>query len=123
MVDVLAFAAAVGARRKLWNPVTKVERERIRLDVFERQNYVPLINLLAVTRDGNVRVLADDDEMEERRADIFEGYANGGLDFLKEELRGSSDYLESIVLMFDRERRVEPDSKSGFDLRDIIEAG
>lgn len=124
MVDVLAFAAAVGAKRKRWREASKrSDGDPIRLEVFEGQNYVPLINLLAVTRRGNVEILSDNDGMEEERARIFEGYVNGGLDFLKTELRGSPDYLEAIVGMLNREMKMEPESTGGFDLRDLTRSG
>jgi dnd system-associated protein 4 len=38
------------------------------------------------------------------RNQIFEEYANGGLELLQNELRGAVDYTERIVLMLSYER-------------------
>lgn len=119
-VDVLAFAAAVGANRDRWIPVEDSDGEPIRQEVFDRQNYTPLINLLAVLKEGDARVLADIDEMEEKRAEIFEGFANGGLEILAEELRGSSDHLETLVLLLAEQGSEAQGEPGEFDLRDLL---
>src|SRR5262245_21809888 len=90
--DVLAFAAALGATRRFPIELGEATTEPIRQEVFDRQGYDTLINLLAVHHADDPLVLADSDEMEDRRITIFEEYANGGLQILQEELKGSVDY-------------------------------
>ena len=102
--DVLAFAAAVGASRGRRRSFSQSTREPIRQEVFERQNYVPLMNLVAVFANRDAKVLADTDEMEEARAVAFEEYASGGLEILEQELEGAVDYLSAILLIVASER-------------------
>ena len=108
--DVLAFAASLGASRKRRRPFSQSTREPIRQEVFERQNYVPLMNLIAVFAQRDAQVLADTDEMEEARALAFEEYASGGLEILEQELEGAVDYLSSILLIIASERRREEEA-------------
>ena len=105
--DVLAFAAALGASRRRRRELSQSTREPIRQDVFERQNFVPLMNLVAIFATGDANVLADTDEMEEARAAAFEQYASGGLEILEQELEGAVDYLSAILLIIASERRGE----------------
>ena len=105
--DVLAFAAGIGASRRRRRAFSQSTREPIRQEVFERQNFVPLMNLLAVFATGDATVLADTDEMEEARAAAFEQYASGGLEILEQELEGAVDYLSAILLIIASERRGE----------------
>jgi len=94
--DVLAFAAALGASRGVRAPLSGTARDPIRHEVFEHQGYDSLINLLAVCTTEDPLVLADRDDMEEKRATIFEEHANGGLQILQEELRGIVDNTERL---------------------------
>ena len=116
-VDVLAFAAAVGANQGRWEKVEEADGEPIRLEVFERQDYVGLINLLAVLHADSVQVLASGDDNEEQRAQIFEGYAKGGLQVLADELRGMPDYLEHILLLLTRHEGRQERPPGHVDLR------
>ena len=119
--DVLAFAASVGAAKKRRKKFAESTKEPIRYEVFERQNYVPLMGLLAVCAEGDPRVLADTDEMEDRRATIFEEFASGGLEIIDQELRGTGDYQAALLLMISAERSsTDPDSAEGFDLDKLL---
>jgi dnd system-associated protein 4 len=106
-VDVLAFAATVGATRNHKVPFDEVTKEPIRQDVFDRQGYDTIMNLLAVYETGSLTVLSDADEKIEQRASIFEAYANGGLEILKEKFKGSSDYMNEILLMINERKKKE----------------
>ena len=122
MVDVLAFAAAVGASRGRWNAVDDADGsiDPVRLEVFERRNYIWLIDLLAVSRDRDLRVLADD--MESRRVEIFEGYLDGGLRYINGKLTGRSDYMDHIVEVVEQQLEGQRETPVDFDLRDILGA-
>lgn len=89
--------------------------EPIRLEVFERQGYDTIINLLALAETKDPRCLAQNDEAENLRATIFEEYANGGLDILQRELHGVDDPLHHLLLMIQAEHQKE-DSSDQFDL-------
>lgn len=105
--DVLAFAAALGASRNRRRQFSQYTGEPIRHEVFDRQNFVPLMNLLAIFSTRDATVLADTDEMEEERAAAFEQYASGGLEILEQELTGAVDYLSAILLIISSQRRGE----------------
>lgn len=106
-VDVLAFAAVLGASRNSGTSFEESTKEPIRQDVFSNQGYDTLIDLLAVYKTGSLDILTDTDEKVDERASIFEAYANGGLEILKEKLKGSMDYTNEILLMINEKRRKE----------------
>lgn len=115
--DVLVFAAAIGMKRKRRQAIAHAAADPIRQEVFDRQGYDTMMNLLALHVDGQAEVLAESEEMINQRAKIFEEYANGGLEILQVELKGAVNLLETIVLLIYAERRAEaPDSFMGFDL-------
>ena len=122
VVDALAFAAAVGASRERWSAVDDADGsiDPVRLEVFERRNYIWLMDLLAVSRDRDLRVLADD--MESRRIEIFEGYVDGGLCYLESKLSGQSDYLDHVLEVVEQQLEGKRDAPMDFDLRDILGA-
>ncbi len=121
IADVLAFAAALGNKRDKRVPLSGSQAEPIRQEIFDRQGYDTMMNLLALHAEGKPEVLADSNEMIERRASIFEEYANGGLEILREELRGAVDTLETIVLLINSERvQVDDGEFEGFDLTRVV---
>jgi len=121
--DVLSFAAVLGANKGRKSPLRETTKEEpIRQEVFNRQGYDTVINLLAVFNTNDPKVLADSDEMEDKRATIFEEYANGGLEFLSDELRGSQNYLDNILLMITEHRRkLEGDEEDSLEIAHILE--
>lgn len=120
--DVLAFAASLGANRDCFTEFSDTTKDPIRYEVFERQGYDTLINLLAIYKEKDPLVLADNDEMEDRRATIFEEYANCGLQLLQEELKGSVDYARDLLLLLAKERtKKDRGADEGFDLANLIE--
>ena len=74
--SVLAFAAALGASDGNPIPFSETAGDPIRKSVFITAGYESLINILAVSSTNDPKVLSNTDEMEEQRAQIFEGYAN-----------------------------------------------
>ena len=120
IADVLVFAAAFGLVRNKRTPLGDVLAEPIRQEVFDRQGYDTFINLLAVHAENKPAVLSDEDEMIERRAQIFEEYANGGLEQIQQELKGAVDCLESILLMISSQRKSEPKDVGAFDLARLV---
>jgi len=120
--DVLSFAAVLGANRDRKSPLGETTKDPIRQEVFNRQGYDTIINLLAVFNSNDPNILANSDEMEDKRATIFEEYANGGLEILSEEVKGSLDYLDDVLLMIAEQRRKFGDKEEeGFDLAQILE--
>ena len=58
------------------------------------------MKLIAIAATENINIITPDrTEFEQQRIQIFEEYANGGLEILEQELRGAVDYTERILLM------------------------
>jgi dnd system-associated protein 4 len=117
--DVMVFAAALGAKRSRRSPLTETSREPspISSEVFISRGYDCVFKLLAVTETGNTQILAQPNlEAESDRIRIFEEYANGGLEILREELRGAVDYTDRILLIAMGDRTASEQPEKEFDL-------
>lgn len=126
MVDILTFAAALGFSRGRKKEIGEPAKspDPIRQTVFQNYGYDTVINLLAVADpdSGDLHVLANNDEMEDRRAEIFEAYANGGLEVIASELKGAVEYLDSVLLLIANERSKEKESEvGGFDITRLMD--
>ena len=76
-----------------------------------------VIKLLAIAETQDINILSPNDvEVESDRIHIFEEYANGGLEILREELRGAVDYTERLLLMLSLQRGQQEQSPGEFDL-------
>lgn len=117
--DVIALAASLGAKYQKRLPlpeISKSEPAPINLEIFISRGYDSLIQLIAVAETQDINILAQDTKAEEQRILIFEEYANGGLEKLREELRGAVDYTERLLLILSNERFVKEDTTEEFDL-------
>ena len=100
--DVMTFAAVLGAKRGKKIPLGKTSRKEpdpIPQDQFVARGYEPVINLIAIAHTKDPKSLALDEESGNIRVQIFEEYANGGLEVLQNTLQGSVDYTDAILLM------------------------
>ncbi len=109
-VDVLAFAASYGATLDISKPLGKTTNSPIRQDVFDTHNYENLFFLLAVYKTGDAGALGSSDEAQDKRAKIFEEYAKGGLERMKQESKGQTDLTNYVLSLVARYR---PDKESG----------
>ena len=119
-VDVLCFAASYGAYN---NASEKLDHpsEPIRFEIFENRGYATLFDLLAIFRTENPSILENSDEAEDRRATVFEEYANGGLRLLDVEMKGVVDCTEQVALLVGRMRPIAGKDDTGvFDITDLI---
>lgn len=119
-VEVMVFAAALGAQRKKRIPLIEISRREpgpIEQEYFATKGYDILIKLLATTEVKNIDILSlNNEESNEQRIHIFEEYANAGLEILQEELRGSVDYSEQILLFLRFERSRSKQQEEEFNL-------
>mgnify|MGYP001066183726 CR=1 FL=1 len=122
--DILAFAAALGAKRQRRSPIgTAISREPtpVALDIFISRGYDRLIQLLAIISTEDAKILSPSNaEAEAQRVAIFEEYANGGLEILQGELRGVIDYTEHLLLLLTFEANPDQPDPDGFDLRRFL---
>jgi dnd system-associated protein 4 len=118
--DVVVFAATLGAKHKKRVPVEETSKKEpgpIRLEQFISMGYDVVIKLLAVVETQDVKILSlTQEELEKQRNQIFEEYANGGLEIIQNEIRGSVDYLERILLLLSYERTSKDRTDGEFDL-------
>jgi dnd system-associated protein 4 len=121
--DVVAFAAAVGVKygkRVKFQNISKNQPAPISLDIFISRGYDTLIKLIAIHETKNIDILANEIETEHQRLNIFEEYANGGLEIIQQELRGSVDYTERLLLMISSERGQKSENLAEFDLSNLM---
>lgn len=117
--DVMVFAASLGAKRKKRSPLGTIAKEPnpIAIEVFVSRGYDRVLKLLAIADTQDTKILSPTDEIaEEKRIHIFEEYANGGLDILRNELRGAVDYSDRLLLILSAERFKKETPEEGFDL-------
>ncbi|MBD2487718.1 DNA phosphorothioation-associated protein 4 [Aulosira sp. FACHB-615] len=122
--DVIVFAAALGAKHKKRVPlgeISKREPSPIRLEYFASVGNDVVIKLLGMTETQDINILSiHEEEYATKRNSIFEEYANGGLEILQNELRGSVDYSERILLFLSYERMNEDKQDEEFDLSKFL---
>ncbi|MEH1786729.1 DNA phosphorothioation-associated protein 4 [Nostoc sp.] len=122
--DVIVFAAALGAkhkRRVALGEISKREPSPIRIEYFASMGNDILIKLLAINETKDIKTLSlNEEEYERQRNSIFEEYANGGLEILQNELRGSVDYAERILLFLSYERTNTEQQDEEFDLTKFL---
>ncbi|MEC4819877.1 MAG: DNA phosphorothioation-associated protein 4 [Scytonema sp. PMC 1069.18] len=122
--DVIVFAAALGAkhkRRVSLGEISKREPSPIRLEYFSSMGHDRVIKLLGLTETKDIKILSpNEEEYEQQRNQIFEEYANGGLEILQNELRGAVDYTERILLILSSERNKLEQPEEEFDLSKFL---
>ncbi|MHC5938684.1 DNA phosphorothioation-associated protein 4 [Nostoc sp.] len=122
--DVIVFAAALGAkhkRRVALGEISKREPSPIRIEYFASMGNDILIKLLAINETKDIKTLSlNEEEYERQRNHIFEEYTNGGLEILQNELRGSVDYSERILLFLSYQRTNTEQQDEEFDLTKFL---
>lgn len=118
--DAIVFAAALGAKYNKRVPlgtISNTEPAPISLEIFISRGYDTAIKLLAIAQTKDPKILSTHDlNAEEQRVKIFEEYANGGLEKLRDELRGAVDYTDRLLLILSEERLEEKATNEEFDL-------
>lgn len=119
--DLIVFAAALGAKRKKRVPLKEVSKrdpDPIPQEHFINKGYELIIRLIAIAESQDKTILDNREDCDNERINIFEEYANGGLEVLQEELRGSVDHLERILLFLSFEKNTPLETE--FDLSRFI---
>jgi dnd system-associated protein 4 len=95
--DILLFAAAVGAHFKRRIPFTS-SGERIRYETLKEPAFSEtLINMIAASEPPNDPEILDSTKAEER-VGIFEEYANGGLEYIQEQVNVRHEPANLVVI-------------------------
>ncbi|TJY69478.1 DNA phosphorothioation-associated protein 4 [Arthrobacter sp. CAU 1506] len=96
--DVLLFAAAVGWNQDRRVPLNGTGGEGIRIDVLTNPLYSDsLISMIAVNAVSDDPEILDAARLEERIR-IFEEYANGGLEYIQEQINTRHQTAALVVL-------------------------
>ena len=118
--DIVIFAASFGIKHQKRVPLKEISQSEpapISLEVFISRGYEWVIKLIAIADTHDINLLsAYDADAEVKRVKILEEYANGGLEQLREELRGAVDYTERLLLILNSERFAEEKTEEEFDL-------
>ncbi|MBW4618571.1 MAG: DNA phosphorothioation-associated protein 4 [Cyanosarcina radialis HA8281-LM2] len=121
-VEVIVFAAALGVK---WNKrvpieeVSKKDPDPIPREHFVNNGYEPIINLIGINETQDKNIMSFEERGEECNK-IFEEYANGGLEILREELRGSVDYTNQILLLMLKIKDKDISPETEFDLSKFL---
>jgi dnd system-associated protein 4 len=117
--DIVLFAAVLGCDRQNRLPLGEISKKEpgpISLEIFIARGYDPTIKLIAIAATDNINAISPDrGDFEQQRINIFEEYANGGLEILQQELCGTVDYTEKILLMLSAPK-IDEANPSEFDL-------
>ena len=120
--DLVAFAASYGASET--DPLTvknKADRPSpIRYEVFVTRGYESLIDLLAAFNRKDVRALKASEESLNERLEIFEGYANAGIQLMKTKLDPFADKLEGLELLLSATEKSHNQNDAEQDLSDLL---
>jgi len=118
--DVVVFAAALGVQRKKRVPLSTISQKEpapIGLEIFVSRGYDLVLKLIAIAQTQDTKIISPSDAAaQEKRIRIFEEYANGGLEALRDELRGAVDYSEQLLLLLSAERFKQEVTEDSFDL-------
>ncbi len=111
MAEALVFAAALGYARGKRIPFDQ-SAEQVPWPVFANMASVALIPMLAAASSDDINVLGDD--RSDDRLTIFEEYANGGLEIVRDSLARDTRSARDVVLdlVLEHENR----SHSGTDI-------
>jgi dnd system-associated protein 4 len=97
MKDVFMVAACLGVMEGVREPLTKTGGE-IPWSVFHGNTDGPIIDSIALSETGDVKILMDDEETSNRKLEIVEEYANHGMKILKSRIIDRpGDPLENLV--------------------------
>jgi len=118
--DVLTFAAVLGFNQKRKIPLGKFSRKDPDAVLQEQFRDRSIIDLIAIAETHSSKILASDQDTDLQRVEIFQEYANGGLEILSKELYGIKKPLErTLLILYSERNRQTPDTEE-FDLDQLF---
>lgn len=110
MWRLLFFAALLGFKNRRREPLASIQSgEAIRQDSFANNPvWLGTVYLLGLVETGKADVLRATEDAEDERIQIFEEYANGGLEILKQELEGSEGSLDALLTFIQSQTQPNP---------------
>ena len=95
--EALIFAGAYGFAHARRVPFEKAS-EPISWEVFSGAPGAVIIDMIAAATSDQLEVLGEEDDDFDRRLTLFEEYANGGLELLRERLENDSRSELDVIL-------------------------
>lgn len=121
MRDVLLFGAALGYSVGRRVPFDKAG-EPIRYDILTNDAQAdPFVSMLAAVSVPDDPEVLDSDRLSERIA-IFEEYANGGLEYLQEQINTRKEPYDVIVRSLTVDALSDAGSVEGATIEDLLES-
>ena len=113
--ELMVFAASLGFRRKRFQVISKNGRE-VKLSAIERIDIggVDFLGAIAVAHTSGVAILAPD--LSAERAEILEGYANGGLAYIAGIADENQPALEVLAALVKSEHAPDQSQADVLDL-------
>ncbi|NEO56856.1 MAG: DNA phosphorothioation-associated protein 4 [Okeania sp. SIO3B5] len=122
--DVIVFAASLAIKKNHRIPLTEISQREpspINIEVFWSRGYESIIKLIAIADTKDTKIISPaNEETEENCIKIFEEYANGGLEILRDEMRGAVNYSERLLLFLISERYQKSQTETEFDLTKFL---
>jgi dnd system-associated protein 4 len=118
-VDIMIFAASLGIKHRKNIPIlefSKKDPEPIPKEHFMSRGMTHILDLLAIHDTGDPGILANNELSEKKRINIFEGYANGGLEILQEKFKFQENYSNRILLIILHEKIQALEHEDPFNL-------
>lgn len=117
--DVLLFAAAIGAHFGRHHPFTGGVGD-IRYDTLTEPLYAgTLLNMIAANRHPDDPEILDPTRVAER-VKIFEEYANGGLEYIQEQVNTRNQPAEQVVISLVAEALETASGGDGATIEDLL---
>ncbi|WP_416674141.1 DNA phosphorothioation-associated protein 4 [Egbenema bharatensis] len=118
--DVLTFAAALGFQRKKRIPLGRFSRKDPDAVLQEQFRDRSVIDFIAIAETNDPKILTSDQDADLQRVEIFQEYANGGLEILGQELYGIKNHLErTLLILYSQRQRQQVDTEE-FDLDQLF---
>lgn len=114
--DLLTLAATIGFSNRKRVPIGKIIYKDPDPVLQEQFRDPSIIKLIALAETQDPKVLASDEESDRLRVQIFQEYANGGLELMSKELYGISNPLERTLLILYSERQKQQADSEELDL-------
>lgn len=109
--EMMSFAATLGYKLNRHKPFEGTLIDPIRFSVFENSESGKLFYLLAFAYLKEAECLGNDEESFNARIEIFENFANGGLEHLEQLLKGKDDPFDMFILLLNKQREVVKELK------------
>lgn len=109
---LMVCAACIGFAHKQREPFDKPIGP-IAWSTFSGPTDAAVINAIALSETGDLRILLEDEDAYNQRFTIFEEYANGGLAIIQQRILSAPgcvlDNMVDLIFDYSSDRREEPD--------------